>query len=105
MQYLARLVWDSPENRVHYDLLFEKAADRAFHAQVKSGKRLRFLTKEIEEIPLRHHRDERRRRRKVRKVADLPSAARKAQLGAVQLGVRARQEALENPELVEDLHR
>ncbi len=27
VQYLARLVWDSPENRVHYDLLFEKAAE------------------------------------------------------------------------------
>lgn len=37
VEYLARLVWDSPENRVHYDLLFEKATafyqDRAlsFH--------------------------------------------------------------------------
>jgi hypothetical protein len=27
VEYLARLVWDSPENRVHYDLLFEKAAE------------------------------------------------------------------------------
>ncbi|MFL6260862.1 MAG: pentapeptide repeat-containing protein [Thermoanaerobaculia bacterium] len=27
VQYLARLVWDSPENRVHYDLLFEKATE------------------------------------------------------------------------------
>jgi WD40 repeat protein len=27
VEYLARLIWDSPENRVHYDLLFEKAAE------------------------------------------------------------------------------
>jgi len=27
VEYLARLVWDSPENRVHYDLLFEKATE------------------------------------------------------------------------------
>ncbi|HEX4966201.1 MAG TPA: pentapeptide repeat-containing protein [Thermoanaerobaculia bacterium] len=27
VEYLARLVWDSPENRVHYDLLFEKSTD------------------------------------------------------------------------------
>ncbi|MFP5286829.1 MAG: NACHT domain-containing protein, partial [Thermoanaerobaculia bacterium] len=27
VEYLARLVWDSPENRVHYDLLFERAAE------------------------------------------------------------------------------
>jgi len=27
VEYLARLVWDSPENRVHYDLLFEKSAE------------------------------------------------------------------------------
>ncbi len=27
VEYLARLVWDSPENRVHYHLLFEKATE------------------------------------------------------------------------------
>ena len=27
VEYLARLIWDSPENRVHYDLLFEKATE------------------------------------------------------------------------------
>ncbi len=27
VEFLARLVWDSPENRVHYDLLFEKATE------------------------------------------------------------------------------
>ncbi|HEX4961584.1 MAG TPA: pentapeptide repeat-containing protein [Thermoanaerobaculia bacterium] len=27
VEYLARLVWDSPDNRVHYDLLFEKATE------------------------------------------------------------------------------
>jgi WD40 repeat protein len=27
VEYLARLVWDSPENRVHYDVLFEKATE------------------------------------------------------------------------------
>jgi Tol biopolymer transport system component len=27
VEYLARLVWDSPENRVHYSLLFEKATE------------------------------------------------------------------------------
>jgi len=27
VEYLARLIWDSPENRVHYDLLFERSAE------------------------------------------------------------------------------
>ena len=82
-----------------------KPVDRRLHLEVKAGKRLRLLAQEIEEVPLRHHRDERRRRIEVRQVADRPFAPGEPQLGAVDLVVRPLQEALEHPELVEDLHR
>ena len=83
-----------------------KPATGASISQVKAGKGLRLLAQEVEEVPLRHHRDERRRRVEVRKVADRPLAAGHAE--ARRRSTRscgALEEALEHPELVEDLHR
>ena len=64
-----------------------------------------FLAKEIEEIPLRHHRNERRWRVEMGKIADRPIAAGNPELGRIYLVVRPLQEPLEHPELVEDFHR
>ena len=40
----------------------DEAGDRRFHLERKAGIDLGLVAQEIEEIPLRHHRDERRRR-------------------------------------------
>ena len=60
---------------------------------------------EVEEVPLRHHGDERRRGVEVRQIADRPVAAGEVELSIVDPVVRPLQEPFEHPQLVEDLHR
>jgi hypothetical protein len=86
-------------------LLLGEANHGCIHFEVKAGICSRLLSQEIEELPLRHHRNERRRCPKMRQVADRPIATGKPKLGGLNLVVRALEEALEHPELVEDLHR
>ena len=61
-------------------LLLDEARRPAPPSQVEAGERLRLVAQEIEEVPLRHHRDERRRRMEVRQIADRPFAAGDPQL-------------------------
>ena len=67
--------------------LLDEPVDRAPPSRrLKAGKGRRLVAQEIEEVPLRHHRDERRRRAKVRQIADRAiRARRRAQLRAVAL--------------------
>ncbi len=86
-------------------LFLDKSPHGRIHRQVKPREGLCLLTQEIEEVPLRHHRDKRRGRVEMRQVPDRPFAPGHPQLSCRDLVVRSGEEALEHPELVENLHR
>ncbi len=65
--------------------LLDEAGDGRFHPQVEPGEGFRFLSQEVEEIPLRHQRDERRRSVEMRKIADSPFTSGDSQLRAGHL--------------------
>src|SRR5687767_15124297 len=82
-----------------------EARNRGLHFERETRIRLCLVAQEIEEVPLRHHRDERRWRVEVRQVADRPAAATEAQLRTLYFVVRPLEEPLEHAQLVENLHR
>jgi hypothetical protein len=94
-----------PRYPAHPPLFLEEGFDRRVHRQAESRIAARLFAEEIEEVPLRHHRDERRRSVQVREVADRIVAAGDADPGAVERVVGPLQEPLQHSELREDLHR
>jgi hypothetical protein len=71
---------------------------------MKAGPGTCFVAKEVEEVPLRHHGDERCRSVEVRQIGDGPLASGDMQPGLVDPVVRPLQESLQHSKLVEDLH-
>ena len=69
------------------------------------GKRLASVGDEIEEVPLRHQRDELAARRQVREVGDRHRFAGDVPGQAAHFLVRACEERLEDAELVEQFER
>jgi hypothetical protein len=85
--------------------VLEKAGDLSLHLEREARERRRLVAQEVEELPLRHHRDERRGRAQVRQVADRIVSPGDADLRLMHPVMRPREEPAEHAELVEHLHR
>ena len=83
----------------------DEAGHLRFHVESEIGKGLRLVAQEVEEIPLRHHRDERRRGIEMRQVSDRVVFAGDTDLRTFHPVVGALQETAEHSQLVQDLHR
>jgi hypothetical protein len=83
----------------------DDAGDVGVHSQREGRQLLRLVGEEVEELPLRHHRDERIARRQAAEVAELDVAVAEPAADHLEALVRALQERVEQAELVHDAQR
>ena len=83
----------------------DQAGDVGARAQRERRQLPRLVGDEIEELPLRHHRDERIARRQAAEVAELDVLVAEPAADHLELLVRALQELVEQAELVHDAQR
>ena len=83
----------------------DQSGDLGAHAQRERGQLLRLGGEEVEELPLRHQRDERVARRQAAEIAELDVPIAEPAADHVEALVRALQEGVEQAELVHDAQR
>ena len=82
--------------------LEEHIGHRSAHAQRKMGRARRLAGQEIEEVPLRHHRDEAAARRKAAEVGEFQAVLAELRLDLGDAVVRQLEQPLEKAELRHD---
>src|SRR5262245_38078835 len=103
--YVDRSVWRCDDDAAYAAVRFTQPGDLRLHQQAERGVRPRLGCHEVQEVPLRHQRDELAARRQVREVAKRQRLAPDAARDVANLAVRELEECVEDAQLIQDFER